>query len=159
MFEGKEFLTIQEASIFAGKPEITIRRLIKRLSHDYQNDNQGLSELVISDYQTGRLIYKINRQILIERFNLKAFQVDSQPNSQEVSDEYQQDNKKQEDDYQVSITADYIETLKIQLRNKDEEIQKLHKLLENQQILNVETIKRLPQAKEKSRGLLRWFGS
>ena len=154
MSEFQEFVTIQEATVLVKKPEITIRRLIKKTKTDYQMTNQRLSGVIISDYQSGRLIYKINTKFLLNRFNLIEKTIDNQSDSQVTISDYQMTSKRQSglivsdeqeisktiiDEEQKEITADYINTLKIQLLNKDDEIKRLHQLMENQQRITMHT--------------------
>ena len=146
---------------------MTIRRLVKRVTREYQVNGQGVSEVIIHDYHSGRLIYKINKDFLIKRLDLRSKEGDKSHDDQEIVTDNQNAYQNQNNDYQsdsqenfindsMEITKDYLETMKIQLVNKDEEIKRLHKLLENQQILNVETLQKL--AEPKKLGIKRFFG-
>jgi predicted RND superfamily exporter protein len=57
----------------------------------------------------------------------------------------------------ISSKDDQMAILSRELLQKNEEINRLHKLLENQQILSLETTRRLPNVNEKPRGFLGWF--
>jgi hypothetical protein len=142
MYQDKEYLTIQEASFFAGKPEITIRRLVKRLLSDHHvidNDHQSDHQVIITDHQTGRKINKINKVFLVKRFNIKEIITDNQSDHQVIINDNQVIDNDHQSDHQVTITQDFLETIKKQLETKDEEIKKLHVLIENQQKISLHT--------------------
>jgi hypothetical protein len=121
----KEYLTVSEAVQLSGKPEVTIRRLIKRLS----TDSQTQSFVTVIDSQNPKSIYQIKRDYLIKFYNIRGKTSDSQVT---VSDN--------SNDSQVTVMQQFIDLLlnqmdskDEQIKRKDDELERLHHLLENQQ--------------------------
>ena len=66
MSEIKEFISVSEAVRLSFKPEVTIRRLIKRLSNDIQTQ----SYVTVTDTNNSKPLYQIDRNYLIKLYNL-----------------------------------------------------------------------------------------
>jgi hypothetical protein len=73
---------------------------------------------------------KTVRFLFIKRFNIKEIITDSQNDHQMIDNNHQSD-------HEVSITQDFLDTLKKQLETKDEEIKKFHILIENHQKISL----------------------
>lgn len=118
-----DYLTIPEASAFSGKPEITIRRLIKRLK------NKGVKK----ETKGKRFIYKISKEILIDEYKLSETKADS--NSQKKAETDGSGEKKNEN---LSAIEKTIAILQAQLEAKDRQLEKMQELVRNQQVLSLQ---------------------
>lgn len=127
----KEFVTVSQAVQLTSKPEVTIRRLIKRLSIDSQTQQF----VTVTNSQNPKSIYSIDRDFLLQFYNIGQNNTDSHMT---VSD--------QSSDSHMTVTQNFIDTLlkqldikDEQLKNKDEDTKQLHQLIENQQKISLHT--------------------
>ena len=119
MTKQDQFLTIKEAIEFTGKSEATIRRLVTRLL----KDKSLTSHLKISQKASDKNKYRINKNFLIDHFDLS---VTNQMSSQKKS----LTNQKQ------SVSSqEIIQILKSENEFLKKQIQELNQLLGEQQNL------------------------
>lgn len=121
MSEIKEFISVSEAVRLSFKPEVTIRRLIKRLS----NDTQTQSIVTVTDPNNSKLLYQIDRNYLIKLYNLD----DNHTTVKEISN----DNHMVVMQQFIDSLLNQLESKDEQLKRRDEDIARTHQLLENQQ--------------------------
>lgn len=122
-----DWITIREAVEISKKPEITIRRLVKRLVADKSMTNQNVK----SDKSGSSQKYLIRRQYIQKIYGLKDdSEVTSQVIGHDKSDDISSDK---------SMTShDLVDILKNELTEKNKQIEKLQDALKNQQVLNLE---------------------
>lgn len=129
MLDNKQYVTVSEAVQLTGKPEVTIRRLIKRLSCD----NQTQSFVTVTDSNKPKSIYSIDREFLLQFYNIRHKLDDCHVTVSDLSN-----------DSHMTVTNDFIDTLlkqldakDEQLKNKDKDTERLHQLIENQQKISL----------------------
>jgi predicted transcriptional regulator len=122
-----EWITIREACEISKKPEVTIRRLVKRLV----NDNLKTGQNVKIDKSGGANKYLLKREYILVIYDLKEnLNVTTQQTSQDKSDDISHDKS--------DINHELINLLKQELIEKNKQIEKLQDTLKNQQVLNLE---------------------
>jgi hypothetical protein len=129
MLDNQNFVTVTEAVQLTGKPEVTIRRLIKRLSLDSQTQ----SFVTVIDSNNPKSLYSIDRIFLLQFYKISHKLDDSHLTVSDLSS-----------DSHLTVTQDFIDTLlkqldtkDEQLKNKDKDTERLHQLIENQQKISL----------------------
>jgi hypothetical protein len=124
MTNNQQFLTINEAVSLTNKAPNTIRSLVSKWYQD--------STKVVTKKKGKKFTYLINKEYLLEYFEIPtAYQDDT---SQKV----QLDTKVVPTAYQDD-TNENITFLKEIIRSQQEEITKIHQLIENQQKISLHT--------------------
>lgn len=157
MSEYQEYVSVAEAVKFTGKSEKTVRLLIKELLEVQEKTSVPVPEIfteVKGDNQ--RQFYKISLQYLKKRFEITS--VSSETSSASTSSTTS--GSREEVDLLHNWLEDKqytIENLRLEIVNKNNEIERLHQLLENQQKmtlhgqLQIEKTQLLLEEKNKSR--------
>ena len=126
-----EWVTVREACEISKKPEVTIRRLVKRLVSDKSKTSQNL---------------KIDKSRSVSKYLLRKDYIKSLYTIKEKTrtDKSKTSHDKSND---LSVTSqNLIDILKTELTEKNKQIEKLQDTLKNQQVLNLEMTKYLEKS-------------
>jgi hypothetical protein len=125
--QNSEWITIRKACEISNKPEITIRRLVKRLLKDKSKNSRNIK----IDNSVSSSKYLLNKQFVLDLYSLNDDQsVNNQRVPEDKSDDVSVDK--------LDINHELINLLKQELIEKNKQIEKLQDTLKNQQVLNLE---------------------
>lgn len=140
-----DYLTIPEASVFAGKPEITIRRFIKRMRVQKNFDSALIKKQKIGK----RFQYIIAKKLLIDEYHL-ASDHPVFPKHAEYHTDDQNDHQTEPCQDTAVISSLPVEhpmvtslektigILQAQLEVKDRQIERMQELVRNEQVLSLQ---------------------
>ncbi len=128
MTENKQFLTIQEAVIFTGKSEKTIRRLVKRLSNEQAKNEDGYPPIKLD--KKGK--YFISKEFLTSQFysqkpTLEGEQIQGETTQKLI----------QKLEVEIEFLKNQIKNQQEQMKIKDEQIRDLTETLKTEQEITI----------------------
>ena len=124
-----KFLTIHEASTYAGKPDITIRRLIKKVIDEKKSDRK---KHVKKEKRGARFIYKISSELLDTTYGKS----NNKTAKKEVMAEKVPPKKKEGSALDSLVQT--VAILQAQLEVKDRQLEKMQELVRNEQVLSLQ---------------------
>ena len=136
----KEYLTIKEASEITGKSLVTIRRLVKKLKEpDIKKEkiNTGYIWLISKEYLTTHLAVQLTVHF-----------TDKKAKSTTIQEQIQTDKEPYQNEHVDSQLTNFIEFLKEQLREKDQQITELNNRLKEANILHMQLQNKFLETKQ-----------